>query len=141
MNDNLLISAVQAAFDEAVQKAVATHITQLQQQHANVVGELAARVAALETKLPSQAELVAAIDWSQVLVTAIDWSQVLDYEEIAKEVDLKQLTSEIDLSDLASEIDLSDLASEIDADKLMEKYDLDEALRDWFSEQSFSITP
>ena len=134
MNDNLLISAVQAAFDEAVQKAVATHITQLQQQHANVVGELAARVAALETKLPSQADLVA----------EVDWSEQLDYGKIVEHISLSDLAGELtsnQLEEIAEEIDLSDLANELDTDKLMKNFDLDQALRDWFSEQSFSIAP
>lgn len=60
--------------------------------------------------------------------------------EISSE-QLKEVASGLDMDALADEIDLADLASEIDADKLAGKFDLDSALKDWFENQSFSITP
>ena len=45
------------------------------------------------------------------------------------------------LSDIASDIDLADLAGEFDADKIMQNFDLDDALRDFFSNNTFSIRP
>lgn len=168
MNDNVLIAAMQAVFNEAVQTAVATHITQLQQQHANVVGELATKVAALETKLAEaqlftrttdvevtldKARVIEALDsqewfWDKIqnfvqvenltddqlakiaghfdpsdLVAAVDWSEVLDYAEIA------------------GEIDLDDLASEFDAQGIADKVDVEEAVRDFFQNNTFSIRP
>lgn len=56
MNDNLLISAVQAAFDEAVQKAVAVHL-----------GPLRAKLDAVEAAaslVRTQAELVPSLTWT-----------------------------------------------------------------------------
>lgn len=131
MNDNLLISAVQAAFDEAVQKAVAVHL-----------GPLRAKLDAVEAAaslVRTQAELVPSPD--------------LDYDSLAARINLaalaveisseqlKEVASGLDMDALADEIDLADLASEIDADKLAGKFDLDSALKDWFENQSFSITP
>ena len=45
------------------------------------------------------------------------------------------------LSDIASDIDLADLAGEFDADRLAEKLDIEEAIRDFFSNNTFSIRP
>lgn len=42
---------INAIFNAAVTAAVEAHITAIQQQHANIVGELAQRIAALETRL------------------------------------------------------------------------------------------
>jgi hypothetical protein len=45
------------------------------------------------------------------------------------------------LSDIASDIDLADLAGEFDTDKIMANVDMDEIIRDFFSNNSFSIRP
>ena len=74
-------------------------------------------------------------------------------ESIAGNIDLGRLAEHLSMGDLAGEltdsqlnliagdIDLADLAGEFDADKLMANYDLDEAIRDFFSNNTFSIRP
>lgn len=74
-------------------------------------------------------------------------------ETIAGNIDLSRLAEHLSMGDLAGEltdsqlnliagdIDLADLAGEFDADKLMASYDLDEAIRDFFSNNTFSIRP
>ena len=168
MNDNVLIAAMQAVFNEAVQTAVATHITQLQQQHANVVGELATKVAALETKL-AEAQLFTrttdvevTLDKARV-IEALDsqewfWDKIQNFVQvenltddqlakIAKHLDPDNLVALVDWSEvldyaeIAGEIDLDDLASEFDAQGIADKVDVEEAVRDFFQNNTFSIRP
>jgi hypothetical protein len=162
MSENVLIAAMQAAFEEAVKKAVAIH-TEAMAVH---IGTLAARIAALEGASWRPAAQVEALDnqeqfWAKVatfvqaenakqapspadLVAEVDWSEQLDYGKIVEHISMGVLAGELtanQLEEIAEEIDLSDLANELDTDKLMKNFDLDQALRDWFSEQSFSIAP
>lgn len=68
----------------------------------------------------------------------------IDLEKLAEHLSMGDLAGELtdsQLSDIAGDIDLSDLAGEFDADKLMANYDLDEAIRDFFSNNTFSIRP
>jgi hypothetical protein len=46
---------INTIFNQLLNAAVEAHITAIQQQHANIVGELAQRIAALETKLTEAA--------------------------------------------------------------------------------------
>jgi len=162
MSENVLIAAMQAAFEEAVKKAVAIH-TEAMAVH---VGTLAARIAALEGASWQPAGQVETLDnqewfWAKVatfvqaenaksapspadLVAEVDWSEQLDYGKIVEHISMGDLAGELtanQLEEIAGEIDLADLAGEIDADKLAGKFDLDSALKDWFENQSFSITP
>ena len=165
---NPLMAAIGGAFTESVRKMVETHMTYLWNENANVVAALTAKVAALEAQLAGQAAQAAQVEtlgnqewfWAKVatfvqaenaklapspadLVAEVDWSEQLDYGKIIEHVSMAVLAGELtanQLEEIAEEIDLSDLANELDADKLMKNFDLDQALRDWFGEQSFSIS-
>lgn len=68
----------------------------------------------------------------------------IDLSKLAEHLSMGDLAGELtdsQLNDIANDIDLSDLAGEFDADKLMANYDLDEAIRDFFSNNTFSIRP
>lgn len=68
----------------------------------------------------------------------------IDLEKLAGHIDVSTLAGELtdgQLNDIAGDIDLSDLAGEFDADKLAEHLDIDEAVRDFFSNNTFSIRP
>jgi Asp-tRNA(Asn)/Glu-tRNA(Gln) amidotransferase B subunit len=61
---------------------------------------------------------------------------------VAENVSASDIASELSssqLSDIASDIDLADLAGEFDAERIAEKLDLDEAIRDFLSNNTFSI--
>ena len=55
--------------------------------------------------------------------------------------DLAGELSDSQLNSIAGDIDLSDLADEIDVDKIAAKVDYDEAIRDFFSNNTFSLSP
>lgn len=59
---------------------------------------------------------------AQELVASVDFSEVLDYSEIA------------------GEINLDDLADELDADGIAEKIDVEDAIRDFFRNNTVSIS-
>ena len=80
-------------------------------------------------------------DGDRVLQTIAD---KIDLQKLAGHIDVSTLAGELtdsQLSDIAGDIDLADLAGEFDADKLMANYDLDDAIRDFFSNNTFSIRP
>ena len=55
--------------------------------------------------------------------------------------DLAGELNESQLNDIAGDIDLSDLADEIDVEKMAAKVDIDEAIREFFSNNTFSLSP
>ena len=59
---------------------------------------------------------------------------------VAENVSASDVASELSRSHL-SDIDLGDLAGEFDADTIMQNFDLDDALREFFSNNTFSIRP
>lgn len=61
--------------------------------------------------------------------------------DIAGEIDLSDLAGELDNDKLLSNVDIDKLMENIDVDKLLENVDLDEKLRDFFSNNTFSIRP
>jgi len=68
----------------------------------------------------------------------------IDLEKLAEHIDISTLAGELtdgQLNDIAGDIDLADLAGEFDADRLAEKLDIEEAIRDFFSNNTFSIRP
>lgn len=115
MNDNVLIAAMQAVFNEAVQTAVATHITQLQQQHANVVGELATKVAALE---------IASLDWPAGQMAQAEQLRPMIRDMIRAEL----VAGQLDLAVIAENVDLSRLAGHLDKAQIIDALDQQE----WF---------
>jgi hypothetical protein len=146
MSENALMVAMQAAFNQAVQAAVSAHITQLQQQHANVVGELATKVAALETRLTEaqlftrntdvtvqldKAQIIEALDqqewfWGKLKSFIDENTPAVDLEELAASVDLETLADHLDISTLAGELtdsQLSDIAGDIDLSDLAGELD------------------
>lgn len=146
MNDNVLMVALQAAFTQAVQAAVSTHVTQLQQQHANVVGELATKVAALETKLAEaqlftrntdvsvhldKAQIIDALDqqewfWGKLKGFIDENTPAVNLEELAANINLEELADHVDVSTLAGELtdsQLSDIAGDIDLSDLAGELD------------------
>jgi len=63
---------------------------------------------------------------------------------IAGHLSMADLAGELNegqLNDIAGDIDLSDLADEIDVDKIAAKVDIDEAIREFFSNNTFSLSP
>ena len=75
------------------------------------------------------------------LASKLTSSQLSD---IASDIDLGDMASKLtssQLSDIASNIDLGDLAGEFDADKIHPNFDLDDALREFFQNNNFSISP
>ena len=63
---------------------------------------------------------------------------------VGENVSVSELAGELtdsQLNDIAGDIDLADLAGEFDADKLAEKLDIDDAIREFFSNNTFSIRP
>ena len=146
MSDNVLMAALQAAFTQAVQAAVSTHVTQLQQQHANVVGELATKVAALETKLAEaqlftrstevsvqldKAQIIDALDqqewfWGKLKGFIDENTPAVNLEELAANINLEELADHVDVSTLAGELtdsQLSDIAGDIDLSDLAGELD------------------
>ena len=55
--------------------------------------------------------------------------------------DLAGELNEGQLNDIAGDIDLADLANEIDVDKIAAKVDIDESIREFFSNNTFSLSP
>ena len=152
---DIFLTALQSAFSEAVQTAVAAHVTQLQQQHANVVGELATRVLALETRFGNLIVTTSDVDCSDTdlstIATRLKDEQLdtiaqhlsdMQLAQIAEHIDTAQLAGELtdsQLNDIASDIDLADLAGEFDADKLAENIDLDEKFKEFLDNNTFTI--
>jgi len=66
---------INAIFNAAVTAAVEAHITAIQQQHANIVGELAQRIATLEARLTDLSPEVD-MDALRALVTPLVGSMV-----------------------------------------------------------------
>lgn len=75
------------------------------------------------------------------LVTVGENISVSDLAAELTEGQLTTIAGEIELADLAGEIDLSDLASEFDSEKIYAHIDIDEVMRDFFSNNTFSIRP
>ena len=75
------------------------------------------------------------------LVTVGENISVSDLAAELTEGQLTTIAGEIELADLAGEIDLSDLASEVDSEKIYAHIDIDEVMRDFFSNNTFSIRP
>jgi ribosomal protein S13 len=141
---DIFLTALQSAFSEAVQTAVAAHVTQLQQQHANVVGELATRVEALEAKILNLAvsTTTAGHLGDEQLDTIAQHLSDMQLVTIAAHIDTAQLAGELtdsQLNDIASDIDLADLAGEFDTDKLADNIDLDEKLKEFLDNNTFTI--
>jgi hypothetical protein len=155
MNEtSILLSAIQAAFTKAVQDAVVSQVTVLQQQHANVVGELATKVAALEARLAGDqlaapvTDLQLALD--KVRITdALDsqewfWAKIQNFvEETTERVadaatiaenlsddQLNQIGRNLDTRELIRKVDFSDvldyseIADVVDLSNLAEEFDL-----------------
>ena len=61
----------------------------------------------------------------------------LDPSELIQSVDFSEV---IDYSEVASEIDLDDLADELDADGIAEKVDVEGAIREFFQNNTVSIS-
>ena len=83
-------------------------------------------------RVPSPADLVA----------EVDWSEQLDYGKIIEHVSMADLAGELtanQLEEIAENVSLSDLAGELDTSKIAEDVDLHNAIGEWFSDQSFTI--
>jgi hypothetical protein len=71
-------------------------------------------------------------------------AQSIDLEKLAEHIDISTLAGELtdgQLNDIAGDIDLEDLAGELDPEKIMANIDMDEVIRDFFSNNTFSIRP
>ena len=155
MNEtSILLSAIQAAFTKAVQDAVVSQVTVLQQQHANVVGELATKVAALEARLVGD-QLAAPVTDLQLtldkvrITDALDsqewfWAKIQNFVEEATERvadaatiaenlsddQLNQIGRNLDTRELIRKVDFSDvldyseIADVVDLSNLAEEFDL-----------------
>lgn len=155
MNEtSILLTAIQAAFTKAVQDAVASQVTVLQQQHANVVGELATKVAALEARLAGDQLAAPVTDLELVLdkvriVDALDsqewfWAKIQTFveettERVADAVTIAENLSDDQLNkigrnlntrelirevDFADVLDYSELADAVSLSNLAEEFDL-----------------
>jgi len=63
---------------------------------------------------------------------------------VRENVNLSDLAGELtlgQLTDIADEIDLANLASHLDSEKISANIDIDEVMRDFFSNNTFSIRP
>ena len=63
---------------------------------------------------------------------------------VRENVNLSDLAGELtlgQLTDIADEIDLANLASHLDSEKIAAHIDIDEVMRDFFSNNTFSIRP
>jgi len=71
----------------------------------------------------------------------------VNLSDLAGELTDSQLTiiagelTDSQLSEIAGDIDLSDLAGEFDSEKIYAHIDIDEVMRDFFSNNTFSIRP
>lgn len=68
----------------------------------------------------------------------------IDLEKLAEHIDISTLAGELtdsQLNEIASDIDLADLAGEFDSEKIYAHIDIDEVMRDFFSNNTFSIRP
>lgn len=155
MNEtSILLTAIQAAFTKAVQDAVASQVTVLQQQHANVVGELATKVAALEARLAGDQLAAPVTDLELVLdkvriTDALDsqewfWAKIQTFveettERVADAVTIAENLSDDQLNkigrnlntrelirevDFADVLDYSELADAVSLSNLAEEFDL-----------------
>jgi hypothetical protein len=67
----------------------------------------------------------------------------IDLQKLAQHVDLSVLAGELtegQLNDIAGDIDLADLARELDAEGIAEKLDVADAIREFFQDNTFSIS-
>ena len=143
---DIFLTALQSAFSDAMKTALAAEIAQWHAQHSKNMDELATKVQALETKIQNLAfpTTTAGHLGDEQLDTIAQHLSDMQLVTIAAHIDTAQLAGELtdsQLNDIASDIDLADLAGEFDADKLAEKLDIDEAIRDFFSNNTFSIRP
>lgn len=71
----------------------------------------------------------------------------ISVSDLAAELTDSQLTTiageltDSQLNEIAGDIDLSDLAGEFDSEKIYAHIDIDEVMRDFFSNNTFSIRP
>ena len=107
---------INTIFNNAVTAAVEAHITAIQQQHANIVGELAQRIAALETKL-TEADLFTKTTEVHInkdeLLEYLDnqewfWDKIRNFTDTAVEQAIENHTDMYDHSDFVTEDKLDD---------------------------------
>ncbi len=87
--------------------------------------------------------IAANIDLSQ-LTEYLSEAQLAYVAEHLSDMQLVTVAQNVSSSDVASELSssqLSDIAGELDADTIMQNFDLDDALREFFSDNTFSIRP
>jgi len=119
MIQSTLLAAIDAAFQAAVKAEVESQLTGIRQHFANTVGELAAKVAALEEAAPEfDAEAIAQLLSEEQLrqigrrvspndiAASVDWSEVIDYSELAGSIEYSELAGEITVNDIADALDL-----------------------------------
>jgi hypothetical protein len=137
-----LFSAIQTAFDAAVDAAIERRMGAMHQSFRETIDELSNKIAILEAAQEPEGDVAESLTDEQLrriagyispsdLVENIDFSMVLDYSEIA---------GEIDLGDLASELDVSDLANEVDPQRIAESVDMESAIRDFFRENRLTVS-
>jgi hypothetical protein len=71
-------------------------------------------------------------------------AQNIDLQDLAAEVDATGLAAELSadqLAEVAGEIDLTELAAKIDIEKLTRQVDVGQLVRDWLTDQTFTVRP
>jgi hypothetical protein len=124
MIQSTLLAALEAAFQAAVKSEVESQLS-----------ELAAKVAALETRLADatpqrfDAEAVAeSLSDEQLryiarrlspsdIAASVDWSEELDYSQIVGAIDYSEIVGELDYSELAGELNYSALVEHVNLDE------------------------
>ena len=154
---DIFLTALQSAFSDAMETALAAKIAEWHAQHAQVVDSLVTRVQALETRVGNLIVTTSSVNCSDAdlstiaqrlsdtqLETVAQHISDMQLAQIANHIDTAQLVSELtegQLNDISSDIDLADLAGEFDLEKLAENINLHEAFKEFFDDNTFSIRP
>ena len=154
---DIFLTALQSAFSDAMETALAAKIAEWHAQHSQVVDALVTKVQALETRFGNLIVTTSDVDCSDAdlstiaqrlsdtqLETVAQHISDMQLAQIANHIDTAQLVSELtdgQLNDIAGDIDLADLAGEFDLEKVAEKIDLDEKFKEFFDDNTFSIRP
>jgi predicted XRE-type DNA-binding protein len=137
MEFNTIMQALIKDIAEQLRPTVAEMVRQelANTQGDKVLGNIAANIDLSQlTEYLSEAQLA-------YVAEHLSDTQLVTVAENVSASDVASELSSSQLSDIAGDIDLADLAGEFDTDKIMANVDMDEIIRDFFSNNTFSIRP
>ena len=145
MIQSTLLAALEAAFQAAVKAEVESQLTGIRQHFANTVGELATKVAALETRLV-EAQLTRRTTHIDVNAAADAlnqqewfWAKIRSYIDAGIESATEDFVETGDLPDFDDFVTKDELPELPDADDIVTKDELAELVNENIEGRSFTI--